>query len=34
VYNTRTGIEEIGWEGLEIVSATHDNKPYGSIKCG
>ena len=34
VDNTRTGIEEIGWKGLDIVSSAHGNKPYGSIKCG
>jgi hypothetical protein len=34
VDNTRTGIEAIGWKYLDIVSCTHGNEPYGSIKCG
>jgi hypothetical protein len=32
VDNTRTGIEEIGWKGLDIVSCKHGNKPNVSIK--
>jgi hypothetical protein len=36
VDNTRTSTEAIGWKDLhvDIVSCTHGNEPYGSIKCG